>query len=292
MQNYINIKPYISWPKLQKIPEHKISYLEYGDPDNKETIICAHGLTRNAHDFHKIATSLSPFYRIISLDYPGRGKSDYFSNPEHYNYPVYIKDSVKILKKLQINKPIWLGTSMGGIIGMALASYYPKMLKGLIINDVGPYIPASIISKIGKYASQTPYFENLNMGKEHLKMIYSQFGITKEEDWEYMTTHSFKQTQEGKFQMNYDPALVKGMKLISKEIKDMNIWHIWQRIICPMLVIRGAKSDILSEETIEKMKKTKIFDLHIVNEAGHAPSLMAEDQIQVVKEWIDKQFHG
>lgn len=292
MQNYINIKPYINWLKLQRIPAHNISYLEYGDPNNEKTIICAHGLTRNAHDFNKIAAALESSYRIIAIDYPGRGKSAYFKNPEHYNYPVYVKDSVKILKNLQINKPIWLGTSMGGIIGMALASYYPKLLKGLIMNDVGPFIPASIISKIGKYASQPPFFEDLQAAKEYLKMIYSQFGITNEEDWNYMTEHSFIINPQGKYQMNYDQSIVKGMKLTSKKIKDMNIWHIWHKISCPMLIIRGAKSDILTESTLEQMKKTKKFDLYTVYEAGHAPSLMTENQIDVIKHWLNKQFYG
>lgn len=287
----ISIEPYINWFKLQRIPRHKISYLEFGDPNNNNVIICAHGLTRNAHDFDKLAKALTHSFRVIAINYPGRGDSDYFDNKWHYNYHVYTKDTLLFLKKLSIKNPIWLGTSMGGLIGMILASKYQKIFKGMILNDIGPHMPISTISRIEKYARQTILFDNLNDAKKHLKMIYSQFGINTEEDWDYITKHSFILNKSGKYQMNYDSSVVNGVKTNSKS-KDINIWSIWHKILCPLLVIHGAKSDILLQSTIDKMKKTKNFDLYTVNEAGHAPALLGLDQIEAVNKWLNKVTLG
>lgn len=286
-EKFINISSYTNWLQLQRIPSHKISYLEFGNPSNENVIICTHGLTRNCYDFVKIATALSNNFRVIALTYPGRGNSDYFKDKSHYNYPVYIKETIFFLEKLAIKKLFWLGTSMGGIIGMVLASRCPELFKGLILNDIGPFIPASNLARIGKYAAQNPYFDDLIAAKQHLKMIYSQFGIIDENDWDYITKYSFKKTPEGKYQMNYDPSVVHSMKT-RKKPKDVSIWSVWHKISCPLMVIHGAKSDILQQPTVEMMKRTKDFQLYTVSYAGHAPALMSVDQITAIKLWLSK----
>jgi len=293
MQEYknksIKLNNYINWYGFQYIPSHTISYLEWGDPKNDNILICAPGLTRNAHDFDKIALALSNNFRIISINYPGRGDSDYFQNKTHYNYYVYIKDTLLFLKKLNIKKPIWLGTSMGGVIGMILASRYKEIFKGMILNDIGPFISHESINRIKKYAGQTHLFPDLNSGKLHLKMIYSQFGITDEDDWDYMTKHSFSLNCNGKYQMNYDNAILDGIRIDKKQHKkNVDMWPIWNKLSCKLLVIHGTLSDILQKSTIEKMQKTKDFELYSVDYAGHAPSLMSKDQIGVIQDWINK----
>jgi len=284
----IEIKPYINWLQFQRIARHRISYLEYGDPDNSNVIICAHGLTRNAHDFDKIAAVLQTSFRVISISYPGRGESDYFTNKNHYNYQVYVKDTLFFFKHLNIHKPLWLGTSMGGLIGMSIAARRPQVFKGLILNDIGPFIPGSTLVRISKYAEQTPSFNDLTTAKQHLKMIYAQFGVVSEEDWDYMTKHSVKLNTEGQYQMVYDPALIRGMQVNSNNPKDVKIWPLWHRISCPLMVVHGAKSDILQPDTIEEMKRTKNFELYTVDYAGHAPALMSHDQIEPIRLWLER----
>lgn len=291
MKKYSTITDYINWVKCQYIPQHKIAYLEYGDPLNKNVIVCAHGLTRNAYDFNKIANALKAEFRIISITYPGRGDSDYFANKTHYNYYVYLKDTLFILESLKIERPIWLGTSMGGIIGMVLASRYKNVLKGLILNDIGPFIPAETLVKIRTYASKTVLFNDFDSAKDHLKVIYNQFGINDESDWNYITTNSFYKNEDGKYQMCYDPAIIQGVKSVMKKQQDVNIWYIWKKIICPMLVIHGVDSKILQSDTIKKMQKIKHFDLYEVQNVGHAPALMANDQIRTISLWIKKLFN-
>lgn len=294
MRQYsVKVGPYVNFLGLQYIKSHKISYIEFGDPDNKNVIICAHGLTRNAHDFDKIAQVLSKNFRVISISYPGRGDSDYLKNKNHYNYQVYIKDSLLFLKALQVKQSThqitWLGTSMGGIIGMVLASKYPNLFKSLIINDVGPFIPSAPLIKIGQYAGKKPLFDDLNSAKQHLQLIYSQFGITAEEDWDYMTKYSFKLNFDGKYKMDYDSDIVKGMRATSFKPKDVDIWNIWNKITCKLLVIHGKQSEILTNSTIKKMQATKNLDLYVVGNAGHAPALIALDQINYIQNWVNNK---
>ncbi len=288
-EKYVEIGPYINWFRLQRIPAHKVAYLEFGDPENKNVIVCAHGLTRNAYDFTKIASSLSKDFRVIALTYPGRGNSDIFNNKSHYNYQVYLKETSLFLEKLAIKQAFWLGSSMGGIIGMVLAGLSPKTFKGLILNDIGPFIPGNTLAKIGKYAKQTPVFDDLLYAKQHLKMIYSAFAIKDEEDWDHMTKYSFTKLTCGRYQMHYDPAIVHSMKGKGKA-KDVNLWHAWYKISCPILVIHGTKSDILQQSTVEEMQRTKKLDLYSVSYAGHAPSLMTQDQIEAVRSWLISHF--
>jgi len=285
--NSIKIGPYINFFPLQYIPKHKISYVEFGDPKNKNVIVCAHGLTRNAHDFDKIAKSLSKNYRVISISYPGRGDSENFKKTSHYNYTTYVKDTLLFLNKLKIKKPIWLGTSMGGIVGMVLAAKFKNIFRGLILNDIGAFIDAAPLIKIGAYAKKTTILNDLVSAKEYLKLIYAQIGIKDEEDWDYLTKYSVISTFGGKYKMNYDSAITKGMKNAESQ-KDVELWSVWNKIKCKILVIHGMKSQILTKSTIEKMKETKNFDLYEIKYAGHAPALMNFDEINYVKSWLEK----
>ena len=285
--NSIEIGPYINLLPLEYIPKHKISYVEFGDPQNRNVMVCAHSLTGNAHDFDKIAKELSKNYRVISINYPGRGDSENFKKANHYNYTTYTKDTLFFFKRLNIKKPIWLGTSMGGIIGMVLASKYKNIFKALILNDIGAFIGATPLIKIGSYAKKTVLLDDLASAKEHLKLIYAQIGIRDEEDWDYLTKYSVISTFGGKYKMNYDPAITNGIKNASNQ-EDVKLWHVWNKIKCRILVIHGMKSQILTKSTIKKMKETKIFDLYEIKYAGHAPSLMNHEEIDYVKSWLEK----
>ena len=287
-KKYLELGPYINWRKLQIIKRHKLAYLDYGDINNPNILVCAHGLTRNAYDFHKIAMNLQTDFRVIAIDYPGRGNSDHFSDKKHYNYYAYVKDTLLFFKKLNIKQPFWLGTSMGGIIGMAIAGFFPKILRGLILNDIGPELPTATVKKINKYAAQEPVFTDLNLAKQHLKMIYNSFGIKDEEDWEFITQNSFKINSHNQYKMNYDPNIIADMSNNQQKLKNIDMWKIWHKISCPIFVVHGAKSDILLVDTVKKMQATKKIEMHRVEYAGHAPALTNFDQIIPIKEWLTK----
>jgi pimeloyl-ACP methyl ester carboxylesterase len=283
-EKFIQIPAYFNWYKLQYVPSHILSYIEHGDVSNKNIIICAHGLTRNGHDFDKIASSLSDNFRVIAINYPGRYLSQYFENKKYYNYGVYIKDSLIFLKLLNLKKVTWLGTSMGGLIGMVLASKYPKIISSLILNDIGPHIPAAPIAKISNYASKISIFNNLDECKKHLKLIYSQFGINDEEDWNHLVKYSFIKNENDKYIMAYDKNIIES----KKKQQSVNLWHIWNKINCKLLLIHGMKSNILLKDTVESMLNNKNIDLYEVSYAGHSPSLMDFDQINYIKNWLLK----
>ncbi len=289
----IEIGPYWSFLKFQRIPKHTLSYVEWGKSSNPNIIFCVHGLARNAHDFDHIAEHLSKDYRIIAIDLPGRGKSEWLKNKNHYNYHTYVKDVLLLLKKLSITSVNWVGSSMGGIMGMIMSTYYPKYIKTLILNDVGPELPKKTIARIEKYVHLDPSFEKLSEAAQHIKRIYKNFGITSEKDWNHITQNSIRLYPDNKYRLSYDPRVTEGTsskKASSKrDSKDwINLWYLWEKITCPVLLIHGTKSDILLASTIEKMQKSRDFDLHTIKEVGHAPALIHQPDIESIYAWLQQ----
>ena len=194
-QGYINISTYFNLSKMQIVPQHKIAYLSWGDHNNDNIVICAHALTRNAYDFAKLADYLSSYFRVIAFDFVGRGDSDWLIKKKCYNYDVYLKDSINIIKFFTKKKVHWIGTSMGGIVGMMLA--FHGFIKTLVLNDIGPSVSATGLNKITKHIGNNVAFGNKDKAQQYLKNIYSQFGI-KNKDWQFFTEHSIKLNEFGK----------------------------------------------------------------------------------------------
>lgn len=288
-QDYITIGPYWSFRKLQRVPAHKISYLEFGDINNTNILLCIHGLTRNAHDFDYLATEISKDYRVICIDMVGRGDSEWFQNRKYYQYDTYVKDIILFLKSLNIHSLDFLGTSMGGLIGMAISTYYPKYIKNLVINDVGPELPKQTLKRIRKYINLNPEFNNLDEAETHIRIILKYFGITEDEHWKHITKYSVAATQNGKYKLKYDPMVTAGDKNSNDDTSDhkamIELWYLWKKITVPVLLIQGLQSDILLESTIKKMKSFRDFDIHEVD-AGHAPALLQKTDIKVIYDWL------
>lgn len=284
----ITIPAYWNFMKLQRIPEHKISYLEWGDPNNDKVVVCVHGLTRNSYDFEDLGTLLAQDYRVISIDMPGRGSSDWFANKNHYNYPAYIKDLVLFIKAMKLPSVYWVGTSMGGLLGMCLATYYPKYIKAMVINDVGPEIPNRTLDRIRKYTGKEAVFDSFEEGQQFMKVIFKYCGVKDEVHWKRLAETSLMQGNDGKYRLNYDTGVSE--KATRKNRPEMlDLWYLWKKVNCPVLLIHGAKSDILLSSTIEKMRRYREFDLHVVEEAGHAPALVYERDLEVIKEWLNNK---
>ncbi|MDF2964916.1 MAG: hypothetical protein K0Q51_304 [Rickettsiaceae bacterium] len=282
-----SVPAYFNWFKLQRIPSHKISYAEWGDPNNEDVVICVHGLTRNGRDFDKLAASLCQRFRVISIDVVGRGQSEWFENKFHYNYDTYIKDILSFIEGLNLKNFHFIGTSMGGIIGFVMAAKYGSKFKSLVLNDIGPFIPGKSLARIAKYVGQQPIFDNFELAKAHFKIILSPFGIKDEEDWTKITKYGTFLTPDGKYKLAYDPGIVHGMNITPHNVRDVNLWNIWHNVSCPTLIIRGERSDILTQETAEEMlKQKKTIKLYTVPEVGHAPALMDVAQIKEIEKWL------
>lgn len=268
---------------------HQISYQLWGTPSSTEPpIICVHGLTRNSHDFDLMAAALSTDNQVICPDIIGRGNSDRLPNPSHYDYTQYVADMGKLISITEKNQVNWIGTSMGGLIGMMLASSPLKPIRKLIINDIGPHLEASALERIATYVGKSPIFKDLQEVETYLRKVHSPFDPMTDQNWQDMAKYSSFKTGPDSFELNYDRKIGENLR---KNLtgKDVDLWPIWNLITCPTLVIRGKKSDLLSKETADKMRTTGPKATIVEYEdAGHAPSLMSKGEIEMIKNWLNE----
>ena len=258
--------------------------LEWGDPDNENTLVCAHGLTRNARDFDFLARVLADHYRVICIDYPGRGRSDWLDNPEEYGVPYYTQISGELTGQLALTGIAWLGTSMGGLIGMSLASTPDTCIDHLILNDVGPFIPLAALQRINSYLRTDRVFESLAHYELYLRFVHATFGDISDDQWAHMVEYGHRIDAAGKLRTHYDPNIVHAFATAEQ---DIDLWALWDAIDCPTLVIRGEDSDLLLADTAEAMtQRGPKADLYTIPNAGHAPSLMAPQQIELIEDWL------
>ena len=264
-----------------------LHFLEWGDPKNPDTLVCAHGLTRNAHDFDFLARDLQQRYRVVCIDYPGRGRSQWLNDPNHYGVPFYAQGSNEVIRRLAPAGVSWLGTSMGGLIGMALASSPDTRVRRLILNDVGPLIPSTALARINGYVGSDPAFTTLDDFERYLRQVHEAFGDLSDEHWAHLAEHGHRIDANGQFRPHYDPKIAQ---VFAASDQDIDLWPMWDAIICPTLVIRGAESDLLSADTAHSMtQRGPRAELHTVAATGHAPSLMTRDQIETIKDWLLRQ---
>lgn len=278
-------------PANKTTPPASIVYYEYGSNNaGKPVLLCVHGLARNGRDFDVIAEALSGEYRVISVDMPGRGKSQWLADPQQYIYPNYVAWMIAFMKALKLGRVNWLGTSMGGIIGMILAGVMPHHIERLILNDVGAMVPKEGLHRIAGYLGTVVLRDTKEELEDYLKRTYASFGIEEERLWQHLFTHSIRKTDDGKYSLTFDPGIIEPMRKESNgftHFKDVDLWMFWNRIKCPVLVIRGQLSDILLPATAQKMKKSAIApSIYEVEGIGHAPSLMNSAQISFVKNWL------
>jgi pimeloyl-ACP methyl ester carboxylesterase len=269
---------------LSPVGFHKIAYTEWGDPDNTDVLVCVHGLTRNSRDFDFLAKELAKDYRIICPDILGRGDSDHTGNPSTYNYPQYLNDMVALLARINVDTVNWLGTSMGGIIGMMLASQPNNPIKKLIINDVGFMVPKKAIQRIAKYTQLFPKFASLEDARPDLLGRLSTFGALGPEQFEHLLKHSFR-NEAGFFVYHHDPAIIEA--LLPAVNVDIHLEAFWKAIKCPTYVIHGVLSDLLIPDVLKQMLAVKPDTLVAeIPNTGHAPSLMMPDQIEIIQTWL------
>jgi pimeloyl-ACP methyl ester carboxylesterase len=266
---------------------HKIAYREWGA--GPRTIICVHGLTRNGHDFDRLASDLADTLRarVIAVDVVGRGRSGRLANPDHYGYPQYLADMAAVIARAGVENVDWIGTSMGGLIGMMLAAQPNSPIRRLVINDIGPFVPKAALQRIGDYVGQDPVFADLAAAEAYFRENYIGFGHLTAEQWLHMAQHSTDAQPDGTRRLAYDPGIARIFK--TSPIGDVDLWGLWQAIRQPTLVIRGALSDLLLEDTAARMTRDgPKAQLYTVPDAGHAPALMAADQIAVIRDFLSR----
>ena len=265
---------------------HRMAYNEWGDPAGPKVLVCVHGLSRCSRDFDTLARAMADEYRVVCPDVPGRGLSDWLKNPMEYQVQTYLADMVTLLARLDADCVHWVGTSMGGMIGMALASLADTPVQKLVLNDVGPIIAAGSLARIGEYLGKAPAFPDFAAAVQYIRAVSAPFGPHSDAQWSTLTEHVVRRQADGSYRMHYDPAIAVPFTA-AKIDKDIELWNYYDAIRCPTLVLRGALSDLLKRETLEQMagRGPRARTVEIAG-VGHAPTLLHADQIALVRDFL------
>ena len=266
----------------------RLAYTEWGEADNPRVAVCVHGMTRNGRDFDALAEALSASHRVLCIDLAGRGESDWLREWAGYAPATYLSDIRTLLASLKLTEVDWIGTSLGGSIGMMIAGDEDPVARGLIrrlvLNDIGPLIPASGMETIADRVGRAPDFDDLEAAEVYQKQVCAEWGALSDETWMHLTLHSLRPKDGGGFAYHHDPAIGDALRALGP-MRDIELWPWWRRIECPRLVLRGAESNILLSETAAEMKADGA-ELIEYPGIGHTPSIMVEDQIEAVTGWL------
>jgi pimeloyl-ACP methyl ester carboxylesterase len=269
---------------------HRMAYWEWGAADNPRVVVCVHGLTRQGRDFDTLARSLCGRFRVVCPDVVGRGQSDWLRDPMGYQTPTYVAGMVTLLARLNAADVRWVGTSMGGLIGLSLASLPGSPVTRLVLNDIGPSLDPAGIARISGYVGQQRRFANVEEGADAMWAISQGFGPHTREQWLELTRPQLKADGDG-WVPRSDPAISLAFKAVTPDMVKAGEALLWQRydaIRCPTLLLRGADSDLLSPATAQAMtQRGPRAALAEFAGVGHAPTLVAPDQVARVAEFLN-----
>lgn len=266
---------------------HRIAYTEWGDARNPRVLVCVHGLSRVGRDFDDLARALCADYRVVCPDIVGRGRSDWLADPTDYQIPQYVADMVTLLARLDADSVHWVGTSMGGLIGLALAAMPDAPITRLVLNDVGPLLKAEALKRIAEYLGQSPVFADFAQAEAYIRAVSASFGLTTDAQWRRLTEVSLVAAAGGGWRLHYDPAIALPLRTQGTGSVDIDLWHIYDAVRCPTLVVRGAQSDLLDRTTLAAMAIRGPHAATIeIPEVGHAPMFLDAGQIDIVRNFL------
>ena len=263
---------------------HRVVYDEWGDPDNMRVVVCVHGVGRNARDFTDLAAALLDTHRVISIDMPGRGRSEWLADPNDYVFPTYLTVLTALIARTGAQAVDWVGTSMGGLLGIVLAAQPNTPIAKLVVNDVGPAIEPAALERIRGYFGLDPTFATYDEIAQYIRNVSAPFGPHTDEQWDRLTASNVRQRADGRWGLAYDPGIAVPFRAAAA---PPDLWGLWDAIRCPTLVLRGKESDLLSAATAAQMSargpKPAIVEFAGV---GHAPMLLSANQIDPVARFL------
>jgi pimeloyl-ACP methyl ester carboxylesterase len=304
-----------SFPSLGPRGFHRVAYTEWGSPHNPHAVICVHGLTRNSRDFDYLAARLAADCRVVCIDVPGRGVSDWLADKSDYGFSLYQSDAATLLAHVLAHsggmphdlvrvlrhagrpeRVDWVGTSMGGLIGMMMAAKPGSPIGRLVLNDIGPLVPWSGLVRLKNvHTGLNARFKDLPEVERHLRVACAPFGPLDDAKWRHVARHSARRNDDGTWSLAYDPGIISalrrgnnsGLEFGGDFLLGVDLWPVWETIKCPTLVLRGTESDLLLEATAQQMAargpKARVVEFPGI---GHAPWLMSDDQIDVVRDFL------
>jgi len=264
---------------------HRMAYKEWGDPANPRVLVCVHGVTRVSDDFDALARAMSDRYRVVCPDVVGRGRSGRLADPRHYVVPQYVADMVTLVARVTSSAAAagateevdWFGTSMGGLIGMILASYEGTPVRRLVLNDIGPTLDLAAMGRIGEYIGQDLRFAGYAEGSAYVRAVSASFGPHDDAQWDKLARDVLVQLPDGQWTRHYDLALAQPFKALSEgsfEEEQAALWRAWDAVRCPTLLVRGALSDLLEPRHADAMRQAASALRYVeVPGVGHAPML-------------------
>ncbi len=283
---------------------HRMAYVEWGDPASAHVVVCVHGLSRQGRDFDVLARALvgqaAGGIRVVCPDVVGRGRSDWLADPSGYQVPLYAADMVALLAQLHTQAPIatldWVGTSMGGLIGMIVAGQpglpLPAPVRRLVLNDVGPAIRWEAIERIGTYLGQTGDFAGVQEAADAMRAVSAGFGPHTDAEWLELSRPMVRPLagRPGRFTLHYDPAIGVPFRALRREMAEQGealLWQMYDGIRARTLLLRGAQSDLLSRETAQAMtQRGPCASLIEFEGVGHAPTLIDAGQVRAVTSFL------
>jgi len=273
---------------------HRMAYKEWGDPANARVLVCVHGVTRVSGDFDALARALSDRYRVVCPDVVGRGRSDRLRDPALYVIPQYVADMVTLIARVTANADDegvhWFGTSMGGLIGIGLASLEGSPIRRMVINDIGPVLDPAAMARIGDYIGQEIRFKTFDDGVTYVRMVSTPFGPHSDAEWDKLARDVLVQQPDGHWALHYDLNLAAPFKALTPEqvARDQaQLWAAYDAIRCPTLLVRGEQSDLLSRATAEEMtRRGPRPALTEIAGVGHAPTFVQPAQIAIAREFL------
>lgn len=266
---------------------HRMHYYDWGDSSNPRVLVCVHGLTRNGRDFDFLAAALVDRFRVICPDVAGRGKSDWLEAKADYGFAQYMADLTALIARVtgdDRREIYWLGTSMGGLLGILLASLPKNPIGKLVVNDAGMLVPKAALERLARYVGKDPRFATLDELEAHIRLVSAPFGALTDAQWRHLTEHNARRFPDGKWGHCYDPAIGHALQ---GEIADVDFAPYWDAITCPTLILRGVQSDVLLQETARAMTqrgpRAKLVEFDGI---GHAPMLMCDEQVRAVRDFL------
>lgn len=289
--------------------QHRVAFWQWGEPQAPHVVVCVHGLSRQGRDFDVLARALmgraAEPLRVVCPDVVGRGRSEWLRDPMGYQVPQYVADMLALLAQLHAQAPLgtldWVGTSMGGLIGMGVAALgaappaqgvavLPAPVRRLVLNDVGPQIQWEALARIGTYLGQTGRFASFEEAADAMWAISRSFGPHSREEWLALSRHMVRPLPDGGFTLHYDPAIAVPFRTLTPEAAlqgEEALWQVYDRITARTLLTRGAESDLLRRETALAMTRrgprARLVEFAGV---GHAPTFVAADQVDAVASFL------
>ena len=277
---------------------HRVAYKEWGDPSNPRVLLCVHGVTRVGDDFDHLARALCAHYRVVCPDVVGRGRSGRLRDPAYYTVPQYVNDMVTLIARVTAPRDgaraadgvSWFGTSMGGLIGMVLASLEDTPIRKLVLNDIGPVLDRTAMARIGEYIGQDVRFPSFEAGAAYVKAVSASFGPHSDDEWTKLAADVLRRGDDGQWARHYDLCLAQPFCAITPERADQDesaLWDAYDAIRCPTLLVRGEHSDLLSRATAEQMAARGPHPRLVeIAGVGHAPTFVHPSQIAIARDFL------